>query len=206
MKTIILSDTHLTTSFDERKFKVLKSVIEEGDKIIINGDFWDGFFCTFEQFTNSKWNQLFPLLKSRNTIYLYGNHDTNEMMNDKIEDFSNKQTKSTFLDTQDKQLVITHGHNIINNPRSNLVSIIGDMCANIVGPSFYRISSYANVRMKTFAKSHMNDHRILVSGHSHLFEFSPKESFINLGVINHGWAQYVIVDNGKITSVNEKYR
>ena len=205
MKTVILSDTHLTNKFDERKFKVLKNIISDSDKVILNGDFWDGFFVSFDNFLNSKWSQLFPLLKSKNTVYVYGNHDEPQMMDRRINDFSSKRVKSTILDTEDKQLVITHGHYLSRNIKSNPVSIVGDMCANVIGPNFYRVSTYVNIRMKNFAKQLLNENRILVSGHSHLFEFKPEESFINLGVINHGWAQYVIVEDGKITSVNEKY-
>jgi len=43
MKIAIFSDTHLRLPFEERKFKFLERVIKNVERIIINGDFWDGY-------------------------------------------------------------------------------------------------------------------------------------------------------------------
>jgi len=67
----VISDTHLTNKFNENKFNKLRSIIESSDKIVLNGDFWDGYATDFEDFYNSKWSALFPLLKSKKTIYLF---------------------------------------------------------------------------------------------------------------------------------------
>ncbi len=75
MKTIIFSDAHLTNRFDEPTYRFLENMILSADKIIINGDFWDGEVVSFNQFINSKWQKLFPLLLERKAVYIYGNHD-----------------------------------------------------------------------------------------------------------------------------------
>ncbi|MBI3955332.1 metallophosphoesterase, partial [Candidatus Gottesmanbacteria bacterium] len=75
MHTIIISDLHLTRRFEKRKFNFLKKIIERSDQVVINGDLWDYYFSSFSQFVRSPWRQLFPLLKEKKTVYLYGNHD-----------------------------------------------------------------------------------------------------------------------------------
>ncbi|KUK82735.1 MAG: Metallo-dependent phosphatase, partial [Microgenomates bacterium 39_6] len=78
MKTLIFSDTHLTDRLDPKKMAFLKKIINKADQVIINGDFWDGAFISFDQFLSSPWQELFSLLKKKQTIYIYGNHDKKE--------------------------------------------------------------------------------------------------------------------------------
>ncbi|MDD3647286.1 MAG: metallophosphoesterase family protein [Candidatus Dojkabacteria bacterium] len=206
MKTLIFSDTHLTPQFDLVKFKVLRSAIRGADKVIINGDFFDGFICSFDNFLESKWKYLFPLLKTKDTLYIYGNHDEQHLLTEKYSLFADRIAKSTILNASDKQLVITHGHKIVSSPKSIPLSMIGSVFAEAIGPNFYKVASFANNRIRNFAQREMTDNRILITGHTHLFEFSPEDSFINTGYVDHGWAQYLIVEDDNIVYVNEKYR
>ncbi|MBU0975371.1 MAG: metallophosphoesterase family protein [Patescibacteria group bacterium] len=206
MKTVIFSDTHLTPQFDLLKFKVLRSIIQDADRVIINGDFWDGFFCSFGDFIESKWKYLFPLLKSKNTLYIGGNHDDENYVDDRHTLFSNSAVKSYILNTPDKQLVITHGHKIVRSMKSSPLAMLGNAFAEVIGPNFYKVSTLSNVKFRNFAQREMSSDRILVTGHSHLFEFRPEDNFINTGYIDFGWAQYLIVEDEKIVYVNEKYR
>src|SRR3982750_365904 len=75
MKTLIFSDSHLYGRFEETKFKFMWYLINSVDHVIINGDFWDGYIIDFNEFLATPWNELFPLLKERRSIYIYGNHD-----------------------------------------------------------------------------------------------------------------------------------
>ena len=94
MKYLVFSDTHLTPKFDHRKFSVLKEAIDQADRAVICGDFWEGFGNSFDDFVSSKWSEtLFPLLKKKKTVYLYGNHDKKEYANDRVSLFSVKQQK-----------------------------------------------------------------------------------------------------------------
>src|SRR3990170_7877882 len=94
MKILVFSDSHLTDKFEEKKFDFLKKIIRQSDLVIINGDFWDGYLTTFSRFISSDWNKLFPLLKSKKTIYIYGNHDRESYIDRNAKLFSDLQTHS----------------------------------------------------------------------------------------------------------------
>ena len=94
MRYLIFSDTHLTPKYEPKKFAVLKNAIEQADRVIINGDFWEGFVCTFNEFVESPWSkELFPLLKKKKAVYLFGNHDRESLANERASLFSDKQMK-----------------------------------------------------------------------------------------------------------------
>ena len=63
MKILVFSDTHLSSTFEEKKFNLLKEIISRADRVIINGDFWEGYLISFKEFLDSRWKELFPLLK-----------------------------------------------------------------------------------------------------------------------------------------------
>ena len=69
-KTLVISDLHLTTASDPKKFRFLKKLISSFDRVIINGDLWCVYTDTFDQFINSDWQRLFPLLKSKKQFIL----------------------------------------------------------------------------------------------------------------------------------------
>jgi len=75
MSTVVFSDSHITSKFDRAKFLYLQSIVEPADRVIIIGDFWDGYMTDFTDLLNSKWSKLFALLKSKETFYVCGNHD-----------------------------------------------------------------------------------------------------------------------------------
>lgn len=68
-RVLVISDLHLSHRVQKRKLAFLKKLVSEYDQVIINGDFWDNWFTTFDKFINSKWQELFPLLKENNCIY-----------------------------------------------------------------------------------------------------------------------------------------
>ena len=75
MRLIAFSDLHLTAEFNEAQANWIKEGIQAADQILIDGDFWDGYLLEYEDFIQSAWQVLFPLFKSKKTIYLRGNHD-----------------------------------------------------------------------------------------------------------------------------------
>jgi len=93
MKYIIFSDTHLGKDYEEKRALFLKEVIKDCDKVIIAGDFWEGLQITFDQFINSPWKELFPYLKKKNTVYIYGNHDPKGSCDERVSLFSSKQAQ-----------------------------------------------------------------------------------------------------------------
>src|SRR3972149_6125144 len=82
--TAIISDTHLTAKFDKAKFEYLKTLFSKYEEVIINGDFWSYYSCTFDEFLKSKWNALFPFMKAK-TIYIHGNHDREKWCDERID-------------------------------------------------------------------------------------------------------------------------
>jgi len=219
MKTLIFSDTHLTHRFEPKKYDFLKKLFESVDEIIINGDFWDGLSTSFESFINSKWQALFPLMKEKNTVYVYGNHDFKHMSDHRVELFSIKQFEEYTLQTNPKKLILRHGHQhtpSIQNKFKNkkLLKLINDLydpaekwALGIFGKKFFQKTLYGkfNHWILEYAQTNLGPDEILVCGHSHNAVFSPEKKFINSGFIRHGLAQYLIVENKKIRSVEEHY-
>lgn len=71
MRVLVFSDTHLTKAFDDKKCEFLKKIISDSDQVIINGDFWDGYIISFDEFLKPEWACLFPPLKAKkNFLYL----------------------------------------------------------------------------------------------------------------------------------------
>ena len=71
MKILVISDSHLDQNFEQDKLIFLKQLVESVDQVIINGDFWEGYSISFEEFLNSPWKELLPLLKKKKDgIYL----------------------------------------------------------------------------------------------------------------------------------------
>lgn len=216
MKYLIFSDSHLSDSFDNNKFKFLKNIINNSDRVIINGDFWEGYDFTIEEFINSKWNNLFKLLIAKKAIYLYGNHDKKEYSNDKAHAFSVKQTKKYTLKLGKYTFYLEHGDRIVPEwdkyfkrmPRfinkilyyveKTLVTLFE---MRVVGILYKRF----NEKMIEKVAKKLKENEFLVCGHSHFMEFDKKNHFINSGIIKHGIGQYITIENGKITLHNETY-
>ena len=218
MNTIIISDTHLTRKFDQKKFNYLKQIIESCNQVIINGDFWDKYFCTFNQFINSEWQTLFPLLLEKQAIYLYGNHDKKEWCNQHVSEFSVEQKIYTSLKVGNKELYITHGDEIAPDfdgrhpwiPVGKFTGFLGYQYEKIglaiSGDKFLvRAYTYLNDGMKKWAKEKLKENQILVGGHSHLAEFNLKEKHINTGFIRFGYGQYLKIENDILELIEEKY-
>lgn len=218
MRTLIFSDSHLSLPFDKKKYNFLKKLIKTVEHVIINGDFWEGYEITFEQFINSLWKNLFPLLKSKKTVYIFGNHDKKILSDERISLFSIQQTKQYKLKQNNKILIFEHGNRICpfyddiwkikKTPSflTRLIHIFTYIMIRIFKKKFIKyIYSRFNKVIKNKIKKEFNDNQILICGHTHFAEFNLKENFINTGFVNHGLAQYLIIDEEKITPKEEWY-
>lgn len=220
MRIIIFSDTHLTDKFDEKKYRFLKSIIEKADRVIINGDFWDGYRVSIDDFIKSKWRKLFPLLKEKQTIYLYGNHDDVNFSNGEISRFSVKQNKCLTLKNGSKKLIIQHGdaikppvynlfrHAPPNKILASLVNVIFKIGIKLTGEYFFNLFLLARIEqkaLKQWAREKIAHNEYLICGHSHLAEFDKEIGYINSGFIDHGYAQYVEIDNWDLRLVKDRY-
>lgn len=217
MKTLIISDTHFTKKFYQKRFNKLVELINSVDKVIINGDFWDSDHITFDQFVNSKWKNLFPLLKSKNTVYIFGNHDEKDLTDDRVNLFSKEQSYDYKLEINDgKVLYITHGHRVVGYinfihkivHKSRLLSRFTGIFINTLiqfsNGKYLKAYKKMNNDMASWAKNNLKPNEILVCGHSHLNQFTPEKQFIDLGHSSLGFFEYIIIDQGKMKIYKEK--
>lgn len=109
---LILADTHLTHRFKPVLYRQLVKIISKHDRVILNGDFWDGYQTTFEKFVNSEWQQLFPLLKKKKTVYVEGNHDPFTFADARLTLFAGKQVEEFAFKSGNRTFHVEHGHRI----------------------------------------------------------------------------------------------
>lgn len=221
---LVFSDTHLYMPFDEKKFNFLKKIVEKSDRVIINGDFFDGYMIKFEDFINSPWKQLFPLLKSKKTIYLYGNHDKRIFSNKEVNKFSDIQVDRYKLKTKNKVFIFEHGQKIRVTPdvllKMNnkfiiysvvkISHLIRYLLIKILGKFFIILRfAYRNIKCKRKINKiyQPKNNEIYIIGHNHYGEVDEKNHFAASGMILYGFAQYLIIDStsAKITLHEEWY-
>lgn len=212
MKYLIFSDTHLLNSFDKRKFDVLKDAIQGADQVIINGDFWEGFRISFDEFVTSPWSTtLFPLLKKKHTIYLFGNHDKKQYINKSVSLFSDEQKSNYIFKSGDKVFHVEHGNRFIKLPdlkgwQNAVLEIIEDALYKLLGKTFLKLAyGHFNSSIKRKIKETLKKNEYLITGHTHLAEVDQANRYINEGFTKHGLAQYVYIEDGIVTAVEKKY-
>ncbi|MFA5770542.1 MAG: metallophosphoesterase [Patescibacteria group bacterium] len=223
MNILVFSDTHLYLPFDKKKFDFLKRIINDSDQVIINGDFFDDYMISFEDFINSPWKQLFPLLKNKKAVYIFGNHDQEKFSDQRLNLFSDVQASIYQLSTINYQLVFTHGQQfrktadlfikelfkpfvslvvrIAHHKRQNLV--------NIFGRNFLKFRfAYRNIATKEKAIKTIKSNEFIIVGHNHWAEVDEKNHFACCGAILYGFAQYLTIDSttGKIILHEEWYK
>lgn len=216
MKTIVLSDTHLSNRTYPKKYRYLKSVIEDADKVIIAGDFWDGFLTSFDKFIQSDWQSLFPLLLEKQAIYLYGNHDRPEWCDERVALFSVEQGMNTSLDIGGHTYHITHGHTVFTSLEDRIPALnrsvplrIGssvDVLHKLIwGKQFLKKDSNINLPMAEWVVSNLPEREVLITGHSHYPEIDLSRRFINSGFIGIGYGSYISLGSDGPRVVRARY-
>lgn len=212
MKILVFSDSHLTDRFEEKKFNYLKKIISETDRVIINGDFWDGQLITFDKFINSDWKKLFPLLKSKKTVYLYGNHDLKSLSDNRTNLFSTAQDHQYKLKINGKTLIIEHGNRILPLIDETLIPFWMTKYTTIVAgfllthiPQLQFILKKTGQALKKGVKDRVKKNEIYICGHSHWPDFDLKNQYINTGYVELGEANYLWIKDGKLIPISERY-
>lgn len=218
MKTVVFSDTHITKYYEPKKADFLKRILESADKVVIAGDFVDLYESSLEEILNTKWKDFFDFLKSKNTVFLYGNHDKEKDFDMSPSAFSRFQANSIEIATKNIKLFIEHGHQILPTPEithpnlfdNKLIVRIGNTVEGMGLNRFMRIYSKIlkkkNNELKKWANQNLPKNEILVAGHIHLPEFNIKKKYINLGQIRFGFASYVLIKDNKIKFIQTKYK
>lgn len=217
MKYLIFSDTHLDRNFDKKKFEFLQKIIALGDIVIINGDFWEGYSCTFDEFVRSPWKKLFPLLKKKNTVYIFGNHDKKEYADKRVHLFSVEQTRKYTFQSGENIFHLEHGDRIIpfgddiifkrmSQTVSNFLTFLEYLSVKISGMRLIRlVYQQFNEQLKKKVASLLKKNEYLICGHTSSSEIDLKNHYINSGWIKHGIGQYLIIEDGKVTPYEEQY-
>lgn len=217
MKTLVVSDLHLTHVFDEKKYLFLENLFSSYDRIILNGDFWDGFSTTFDRFVASKWSRLFPLLINKGTIYLFGNHDIKEYSDERVALFSTIQNEYYLIEEGLEKYHIEHGHilepgvdGLIRLSRTLLkyINFSTHLVENILvrlGSPQNIIMEQANKAIKGKLKKKQFPHWYLC-GHTHVAEYDGKNKFANSGFVQYGKATYLVIDSSGIELKKERYK
>jgi len=216
-RIIIISDTHLGCENDLNKYDYLENIISEADKIVINGDFFDNYECGFDDFMNSDYRNLFPLLLEKDTVYIYGNHNLKRFSDADVLNFSKYQTDRFFLTIGEKRYVIEHGHLITPSLEQEYPYLFANRAAIKFGRMIDSVGTFIenedyferykgqNEDLKNWAKTNLMENEYLITGHTHLAEIDFDNHFINTGLIRYGYANYLQIFNGEETLVSEEY-
>ncbi|CAN5142201.1 hypothetical protein BH09PAT2_BH09PAT2_06590 [soil metagenome] len=218
MKLLVFSDTHLTEYVEEKKFNLLSDIISKADRVVINGDFWDGYLSSFDEFIHSGWKNLFPLLKKKKAVYVYGNHDHKHFQHtQKSKLFSEIQTDRFKIKIGNKTFIFEHGNRLlpfgdeevfqaqIKSKLNRLSNTIEGILIKTLGVHYQRFLQKYNEIIKTKLVKELKKNEFYVCGHTHSAEVDIKNRFINSGVIKDGLAQYIHISEKGFTPNNVIY-
>jgi predicted phosphodiesterase len=202
MKIFAFSDSHLYNKYDESFYQWVKDV----DKVIICGDFWDKYVCSYDKFIDSKWKDtLFPLLKSKNTHYIYGNHDKKEYQDDRVELFSDTQSEELDIELDRKIFHFEHGDRFgtpIDGSWWPFLVALGYWIQVVVvkikflGKRFFELFKDQVENIKTIWG---NEDRFLICGHSH---YGAKgDNFYILNPSAFGLEYGLIIDDNDLLEI-----
>ena len=208
MRLRIVSDTHLTAKFDKDKYELLHKLFSDCDRLIINGDFWSWYSLSFNKFVNSQWKRLFPIMLKKETIYIYGNHDREEFMDEESGLFSKERCLKKILHIGKLKYHIEHGHLFFGhqsfsdpklvewNRKINVDERIRNpinrfLCKRIGQKRLFKFSGFMNKKIKERGKGIIGKGYILVTGHTHLAESNRDGKYVNTGFIDQGFGWYL---------------
>ncbi len=212
---LVISDLHLDRSFDAPRFRRLRELIDQHDHVIICGDLWEGYSITFDEFLQSQWNTLFPLLKERDTVYIYGNHDRKVKSDDRIYTFCTQATTLYKTTIGQTHFIFEHGDRLspkidavlhIDKPHPiyfALSELVQLACVKLLGVrGFWILYAGQNEKIKKASAqeySHLGNY-MYVCGHTDCAEVDVPRHFANSGFSKYGYIQYLVIDDaGSVT-------
>ncbi|MFC1647090.1 metallophosphoesterase [Patescibacteria group bacterium] len=211
MNKLVISDLHLGRKFNKRKFDYLSRLFSRYPEIILNGDFWDYYSFSFDEFVNSKWNGLFPIMKKK-TVYIYGNHDMKKWSDDRVKLFSKIHTSEYIKTIGANKFIFRHGHvldEFKQNESKKYVAFVRKLRLAYLGLVYDHLFTLLTLKNYKKIKKYSNnlvENELLVIGHKHAQLVNIKDKFISGGYIMFGKARYFELKNdGKIKLIKEKY-
>jgi predicted phosphodiesterase len=219
---LVVSDLHLSHRFKQSKYDLLARIIAEADRVIINGDLWDMYLTSWDRFVASRWSGLFPLLKSKRTIYLPGNHDPEDKIDYRWQLFADEYRETYACSVGSKKFIIQHGHRQshsfeVRHPTfaamTGSLYIVADWLMGRKARIARRFQMYMGqessdrlIELKEFAASHPLKNTSYIFGHAHIaFKDDAIHCYIP-GEFTHGLAHWLTIsDRGVVTLHEEHY-
>ncbi|GAB4218741.1 MAG: hypothetical protein Fur009_1280 [Candidatus Microgenomates bacterium] len=226
MLYLIISDLHLKYFDLNNKINYLKNLFSSFENIIIVGDLFEGYYWSFQE-TVKKFYFLFEILKSKNSIYLLGNHDEIvEKDIDLAKIFFKFVGYEYFLKLDNnKKILLFHSHKIFPAIDSYLKTrylpkYITSFFLNLIG--YYkkhkqRAEFYLNNKnvliendtkklLKKIDKKFPNRDFWIITGHTHNPVILKEKKYANCGFVDFGFSSYIVInDKGDIKLYCENY-
>lgn len=213
IRVVIFSDSHFDLQFDPERLQKFEEVISRADLVIINGDFWLDKHTTFEEFLASPWSPLFPLLKSKHAIYLFGNHDMPQFSDPRIDRFCDQVGFSLELTVGTQVFYVEHGHLLADSltlivlkafeshPRllgalTAPIGVLNELVLKSKNLKLQRFAKRINIPYKFHPKYANRGDSYLVMGHTHVAERDDEHRYINLGRTHNGDFSYLRIAEG----------
>lgn len=186
--------------------------------MIIVGDFWDIWHTSFDRFIRSEWSRLFPLLKQKNTIYLWGNHDPIEYMDSRVKRFCVTAAREHVICVRGKKWTITHG-DIFTTTNERMFRVTHEHeWAKTILRIWERLESwtarvFGRNGLVVFDRKYDVEVRRAVSesgkryitGHTHVFRSRPETGFLSTGLVRHGLGQTIEIVHDSFEFHSEWY-
>lgn len=212
MRTVVISDTHLSHRFDAAKNRLLIQITSSADRVIINGDFWDMFMCSEDAFLNSRWERLFNILAEKDVVYLYGNHDPQKTSTRVTERIASSAGAQFTLEVGGRKIFIEHGHRIVKGHDARLPALLKrhakifnlpllihyDLFPRIFSTGFYNRYAKFNSILKSFYANQDASVDLYINGHTHFAEDDQNGKYMNSGTITGGHAWWIEIENDSI--------
>ncbi len=221
MNILVISDLHLDAHFEPDRYNRLSELISKSKQVIICGDFWEGHGMDFDDFLKTQWTGLFPLLKSKHTVYVFGNHDRRDRSDDRIYKFCDIATEQYKTVIGPTHYIFEHGNRL--SPKID--AILGIKKAN---PVYFAISEWIQlafvkifgikgfwimfygqnekIKKASFKEFEHLGNYMYVCGHTDCAEIDLPRHFANSGLCKYGYIQYLTIEEeGKIELHMEKY-
>ncbi len=214
----------MSKKFNQKLFDELTKLISKSDRVVINGDFWEGLAISFDDFLESGWNKLFPLLKQKETVYVYGNHDHQIYSDDRVYRFCNQAVGEYLLATPLRSYLFRHGHEFLfpkhtdeclrkhKNQSGTRMKRLRLAVAGLVQSAGFGVfgakvlPGFINYIPAKKRWSVGMPGQLLVCGHTHRPYHSSQNDFVDIGFFNYGWANYMEIDDtGDFKLISRRY-
>ena len=203
MNWLILSDLHLRLKTNQTLLDFLIKLIAKYDNIIINGDLYEAKYTNPHKFINSGYKPLLDLLKTKNTIYLWGNHDPKNKAQIVADYFTKNHLPYYKIGLGDKKYHIEHGHRLSTPKTENFNDKLSWLLDTILGqfekycPPLvkYEGTKWNNLIIKNrYLDGLIKLDEILICGHTHVKVYPMQNNYINTGSSKNGKGHYLVLN------------